>query len=355
MGQDFGDDIGGLLVRSSQSFATMAIRFQFQGQQRLQCEDWSFKKLLGMGHPADEAKATAKELASRETTCVPFGTATDAAYFSQICCRDGVFAIPFEDGSGNGYVQFAASDLEQAKRCLPRFSETMTRLQTERVAQSLNGEPVNADKLKSLREIDDLPDLPDDGRAAERVETPRHTQDIADKVRDARARCTDLQDFRTLLAAQGVGITTNAAGEHLFYEARTGEGGTLLPFEHRKDWSVGADTLHAKYGVDARLDDFPRERPTVSDGSLDQRGETPDPRQGIASHDGMDTDSRTLRLEREQNGTDVPPSKAREDNARGYSLASEAKDMRAASKQLAQENGVREHVADISDKLNPVR
>ena len=135
-----------------------------------------------------------------------------------------------------------------------------------------------------------------------------------------------------------------------------GADGQLLPFEHRQDWSVGADTLQKNYGVDARQDWFTRNRPTVSDGSLDQRGETPDLNQGIRSHDGMDTDTRTTRMEREQNGTDVPPSKVREENNRPYSLDSEAKAARDASKQLAKESGqAQEHVTDISDKLNPVR
>ena len=92
----------------------------------------------------------------------------------------------------------------------------------------------------------------------------------------------------------------------------------------------------------------------ATDGSLDQRGETPDLNQGIRSHDGMDTDTRTMRIEREQNGTDVPPSKVREEKA--YSLDSEAREARDASRQLAKESGqTQEHVTDISDKLNPVR
>ena len=142
----------------------------------------------------------------------------------------------------------------------------------------------------------------------------------------------------------------------MFYEARMGADGQLLPFEHRQDWSVGADTLQKNYGVDARQDWFTRNRPTVSDGSLDQRGETPDLNQGIRSHDGMDTDTRTTRMEREQNGTDVPPSKVREENNRPYNLDSEAREARDASRQLAKESGqTQERVTDISDKLNPVR
>jgi len=105
--------------------------------------------------------------------------------------------------------------------------------------------------------------------------------------------------------------------------------------------------------------------PQVTDGSLDTDGRTPDLNQGIDSHDGMDTDTRTLRIEREQTGTDVAPSEVREeaeqsleashDDGRGYSLSSEAQDARAASRQLEVESGHTEHDLDISDKMSQVR
>lgn len=99
--------------------------------------------------------------------------------------------------------------------------------------------------------------------------------------------------------------------------------------------------------------------PQVADGSLDMDGRTPDLNQGIESHDGMDTDVSTLRLEREQNGTDVAPSVVREEAAHARdddrSLDAVAKECRAASKQLEHESGIAEHELDVSDKLNPVR
>ena len=91
-------------------------------------------------------------------------------------------------------------------------------------------------------------------------------------MKDARDHCTNFEDFRQRLAEQGIGVTTTMTGELMFYEARMGADGQPLPFEHRQDWSVGADTLQKNYGVDARQDWFTRNRPTVSDGSLDQRG-----------------------------------------------------------------------------------
>lgn len=341
MAQDFGDDIGELLLRTSERLIEEQIRRHLQS--------------AGLN-----IKTESEAMWSPDTICVPFGDAQDAAYFAQVCRNEGVPVIPFEDKTGTGYIQFASNDIQRVKDSVPQFAQTMTRLREQRIAQTLSAaEPIGPERLSELSEITQLPDLPSDRpeHTARQVEqeVPQHTQEIADKVRDARERCADFQEFKDTLARQRVGITTGMSGEYLFYEARTRADGTLLPFEHRKDWSVGAGVLHDKYGVDARMDSFDRTRTLGSDGSLDQRGETPDPRQGIASHDGMDTDTRTVRIEREQNGTDVPPSTAREGDARAYSLDSVARDMRSASKQLQKESGIDDRTADISDKLNPVR
>ena len=96
--------------------------------------------------------------------------------------------------------------------------------------------------------------------------------------------------------------------------------------------------------------------PQVTDGSLDMNGSTPDINQGIESHDGMDTMVNTLRIEREQNGTEVSPSMVREQSDRSrekYDLNSQAKECRAASKQLSQTNDSPDR--DISDKFQQER
>lgn len=96
--------------------------------------------------------------------------------------------------------------------------------------------------------------------------------------------------------------------------------------------------------------------PQVTDGSLDMNGSTPDINQGIESHDGMDTMVSTLRVEREQNGTEVAPSMVREQSDRSrekYDLNSQAKECRAASKQLSQTNDSSDR--DISDKFQQER
>lgn len=190
-----------------------------------------------------------------------------------------------------------------------------------------------------------------------------HTMDIAEKVRDAKERCRSFEDFKDALAKEGIGVTTTKDGEVMFYTARRDNAGNLLPFGRdeagMRDWAVGADTLKARYGVDATHNWFEQNLPTASDGSLDADGRTPDINQGIESHDGLDTDTRTLRLEREQHGTDVSPSQVREQAAQAQqddrSLDAVAKECRAASKQLEKESGIAEREIDISDKLSPVR
>ena len=85
-------------------------------------------------------------------------------------------------------------------------------------------------------------------------------------------------------------------------------------------------------------------------------GSTPDINQGIESHDGMDTMASTLRVEREQNGTEVSPSMVREQSDRsreGYNFKSKADENRAASKQLSQTNDYPDR--DISDKFQQER
>lgn len=191
-----------------------------------------------------------------------------------------------------------------------------------------------------------------------------HTERIRDEVLSAREQCRDLGDFERILNEKGIGIDTTKDGEMLFYEARIGEDGKLLPYDHaQRDWAVGANTLKAKFDVDATHDwfekHFDREQAEVADGSLDMDGATPDINQGIDSHDGMDTDNRTLRLEREQNGTDVSPSMVREeaarthDDGRGYDLSSTAKECRKASSQLSKSNDAPDR--DISDKFQQER
>jgi len=280
-----------------------------------------------------------------------------------------------------------------------------------------------------------------------------HTTLIRDKVLAAREQCRDLEDFKAILAENGIGTRLNDDGELQFYEGRQGKDGEMLKFDKDMDWPVNAKTLAGeKYQCDATLDWFEKNTPKepsgidslnhahspippqkdlnlicnsvrsdleergiqtldradgkmgfvvdidykkqvvdavekhfpghtpeelgiilephhdigsmtmdaqesqVTDGSLDMNGSTPDINQGIESHDGMDTMASTLRVEREQNGTEVAPSMVREQSDRSrekYDLNSQAKECRAASKQLSQANDSPDR--DISAKFHQER
>lgn len=277
-----------------------------------------------------------------------------------------------------------------------------------------------------------------------------HTDLIRDKVLAAREQCRDFEDFKAILAENGIGTRINGEGELQFYEGRLGENGEMLDFVNGTDWPVNAKTLAGdKYQCDATLDWFekntPKEpsgidslnhahspippqkdlnlicnsvrsdleergiqtldradgkmgfvvdqkykqdvikavaarfpgltpeelgiefdngrndppnppTPPAIDGSLDTDGRTPSLDQNIKSHDGMDTDTKTLKLEREQNGTDISPSMARGQSDRSresYNIKSKADENRAASKQLSQTNDSPDR--DISDKFQQER
>ena len=147
------------------------------------------------------------------------------------------------------------------------------------------------------------------------------------------------------------------------------------------DWAVSASTLKGKWNLDVTHDWFEantpkdpaehthertRERnqdePTATMGENDVDGATPAHDQGVKSHDGMDTDATTQRIEREQSATDVAPSDVRRqeeqaqgdgshDDGRGYDLDSECRDMTRASEQLEREGaGI-----DIPERFEPSR
>lgn len=367
MAQDFGDDIGEAMIRQITN-AAGRIAWHYVDTH---AKEWFKQRALDEGTSPEEAEKAAVELTSREQTCLAFGTADDAALFAQVCRQDGTYVRPLADEEGNGFVQFAVADAAKMGGSTTTFAQLIAARQVSRIEDALGGEPLTRERVEGLTEVTDLPEIPRNdasvpsGRGDVQAEAVRsNTQEIADKVRDARDASADFDEFQRVLAAQGIGVTTTVRGENLFYKARVGERGELLPFDHdKRDWSVGADRLREGYGVDATHDWFeaarggrvPHGEQQVADGSLDMRGDTPDLNQGIESHDGMDTNTQTARMEFEATGSgDTPPSRARASRG-AYDLASESKAARAASKQLEQESGIDERVTDISDKLNPTR
>lgn len=456
MAQDFGDDMGDFIFQTIRRWISNRIRDAYNDRRYERRMERRLAEEKGRDHDASEQGAQDAseqdvqggapqnpEPVQADTVCVPFGSAQDAAYFTRICREDGIEMDALTDDSGNGFVRFDPADTDRLADCCREFSELAGRLKEREIAERIDqSQALDEGQVERLREIRDLPDLPKqrsgrpdlgtvahEAKAASARETSL-TQGIADRVREAREDCRTFDDFKERLAERGVGVTTTKDGENMFYQARHGEDGKLLPFGRddagNRDWAVGAKTLKERYDVDATHDWFEKNtpkgpytgleemvmtpegpmsgsaaarrwdeiakdlgtqkpadilrrwnelgrqaqeplrvgsqreyEPQATDGSLDADGRTPDINQGIESHDGMDTDARTLRLEREQNGTDVAPSKVREEQAQARgddrSLNTVAEQCRASSKQLETESGVIDRDIDISDKLNPVR
>lgn len=554
MAQDFGDDVGEMLLRSISRYGEKAIGLILNEYFKSAVREWQQAKFEAEGMSKEEAAVKAEAMASREHICMPFGNATDAAYFAQVVRDNGTYAAAMTDDGGNGYVQFAKDDIQKVQECATQFSDVMISLKCREISELItNGKPVTQDKFKNLKLIKDLPDLPKtDGieydshditlipvairfnDAPDKVEIRTfseqdtanldidsqvffsgYTQDeladmvgkdtgedftiesigepyqvkamelhedvekghadkgesdvghnerqghdlandpyshtglIRDKVLAAREQCRDFEDFKAILAENGIGTRLNVEGELQFYEGRLGENGEILDFVNGTDWPVNAKTLAVdKWQCDATLDWFekntPKEptapehdstrevippqkdlnlicnavrgdleergiqtldradgkmgfvvdqkykqdvikavearfpsltpeelgiefdngrndppnppTPPAIDGSLDTDGRTPSLDQNIKSHDGMDTDTKTLKLEREQNGTDISPSMVRDQSDRSresYNLKSKADENRAASKQLSQTNDSPDR--DISDKFQQER
>lgn len=554
MAQDFGDDVGEMLLRSISRYGEKAIGLILNEYFKSAVREWQQAKFEAEGMSKEEAAVKAEAMASREHICMPFGNATDAAYFAQVVRDNGTYAAAMTDDGGNGYVQFAKDDIQKVQECATQFSDVMISLKCREISELItNGKPVTQDKFKNLKLIKDLPDLPKtDGieydshditlipvairfnDAPDKVEIRTfseqdtanldidsqvffsgYTQDeladmvgkdtgedftiesigepyqvkamelhedvekghadkgesdvghnerqghdlandpyshtglIRDKVLAAREQCRDFEDFKVILAENGIGTRLNDEGELQFYEGRLGENGEILDFVNGTDWPVNAKTLAGdRWQCDATLDWFekntPKEptapehdstrevippqkdlnlicnavrgdleergiqtldradgkmgfvvdqkykqdvikaveaqfpgltpeelgiefddgrndppnppTPPAIDGSLDTDGRTPSLDQNIKSHDGMDTDTKTLKLEREQNGTDISPSMVRGQSDRSresYNLKSKADENRAASKQLSQTNDSPDR--DISDKFQQER
>lgn len=554
MAQDFGDDVGEMLLRSISRYGEKAIGLILNEYFKSAVREWQQAKFEAEGMSKEEAAVKAEAMASREHICMPFGNATDAAYFAQVVRDNGTYAAAMTDDGGNGYVQFAKDDIQKVQECATQFSDVMISLKCREISELItNGKPVTQDKFKNLKLIKDLPDLPKtDGieydshditlipvairfnDAPDKVEIRTfseqdtanldidsqvffsgYTQDeladmvgkdtgedftiesigepyqvkamelhedvekghadkgesdvghnerqghdlandpyshtglIRDKVLAAREQCRDFEDFKAILAENGIGTRLNDEGELQFYEGRLGENGEILDFVNGTDWPVNAKTLAGdRWQCDATLDWFekntPKEptapehdstrevippqkdlnlicnavrgdleergiqtldradgkmgfvvdqkykqdvikavearfpsltpeelgiefdngrndppnppTPPAIDGFLDTDGRTPSLDQNIKSHDGMDTDTKTLKLEREQNGTDISPSMVRDQSDRSresYNFKSKADENRAASKQLSQTNDSPDR--DISDKFQQER
>lgn len=378
MAQDFGDEMGDGLKR----FLSRLLQDGFR--------EWLYAHRQANGKDAgqrDDAAPPAPDgyeayEASSSVSYVPFGEASDAAAFARLCQEQEVSAEAFEDRDGNGFVRVGNADLDRLGDLVPRFAEVAPQEAAERVARGLDeARQLTPEDVRGLKAVTRLPDMAQGTEAAARA--ANRTQAIADKVRSARYWCHTFDEFKGILACDGIGVTTTKDGENMFYEARKDADGKLLPYSREaRDWAVGAQALKENYDVDATHDwfekntpkDWPHQgsaigvphidheadrTPQAADGSLDMDGRTPDINQGIESHDSMDTDTRTMRLEREQNGTDIAPSEVREQTEQALgddrSLATVAKECTEASQHLEADRGGGERDIDISDKMSQVR
>lgn len=359
MAQDFGDDVGEMLfIRLIGRYCEKAAGIILKGTMTDAVQRYHQQKLELEGKSKEEAAAEAEVLAKRPHVCMPFGNATDAAYFAKVCQDNNVGAFAFSDDKGNGYVSFAKDDVAKVQECIPQFSKVMTSLNDREICDLLEkAEPVPQEMFDKLKQVD-LPDINKnlyehdvtlfpvqvevDGRneiwtfaeqdtknldidaqvnvsnqSAEHMKemvgkefsgvTIRsvgepyqvkamelhedaekghadkgepdvghnehqghdlandpysHTDLIRDKVLAAREQCRDFEDFKAILAENGIGTRLNDEGELQFYEGRLGENGEMLDFVNGMDWPVNAKTLAGdRYQCDATLDWFEKNTP----------------------------------------------------------------------------------------------
>lgn len=276
MAQDFGDEVGDMLFRSMGRFVTRVAGDYLTERIKQSVREFHEQRLEANGMSKDEARAAAEVMASREHVCIPFGTAPDASYFAKVCQENDIYAGAFTDEDGNGYIQFAKDDLEKMQDCTAQFSEVMASLKNREICDILDkAEPVPQETFDSLKQAD-LPDIEKNlyehdvtlpGRTNRAVDEQAndpysHTLGIRDKVLAARGQCRDLDDFKALLAKEGIGITEAVDSDIKLYEARLGGKGEILPYDKDLDWSVTAKTLATeKYQCDVTLDWFEKNTP----------------------------------------------------------------------------------------------
>lgn len=359
MAQDFGDDVGEILfIRLIGRYCEKAAGIILKGTMTDAVQRYHQQKLELEGKSKEEAATEAEVLAKRPHVCMPFGNATDAAYFAKVCQDNNVGAFAFSDDKGNGYVSFAKDDVAKVQECIPQFSKVMTSLKDREICDLLEkAEPVPQEMFDKLKQVD-LPDInknlyehdvtlfpvqvevdgknemwtfaeqdtknldidaqvnvsnqsaehmkemvgkefsgvtirsvgePYQVKAMELHEDAEkghadkgepdvghnehqghdlandpysHTDLIRDKVLVAREQCRDFEDFKAILAENGIGTRLNDDGELQFYEGRLGENGEMLDFVNGMDWPVNAKTLAGdRYQCDATLDWFEKNTP----------------------------------------------------------------------------------------------
>ncbi|MDR6939244.1 hypothetical protein [Arcanobacterium hippocoleae] len=355
--QDFGDETGDMVLRALRrgaKYCSESLFDHYKNHSKTNYENHS-KTTKTKTVPTGGAGFKADERLSGYM-CVPFGTVADTRQFLQICEKQGVAVIGLQDKKQHGFLLIDSIGYGKVEKLIPDFfyankidlndffdrTATIAHMSEQDLMKNLNVIDCGL-QLSSYKERESAKNVVNDL-------TVNKTDTIAKIVAGALSQADSMDEFRDLLAEDGVRMDTSKAGEALFTKDFPNDQGEMLA------WNVRGDTLKGKYGTDVTFDGLEMR---FSDGSLDARGETADINQGIESHDGMDTNTSTLRIEREQSGSDVAPSVVRKSADRAssspYSLSSEAKAARVAAKQLSKERGIEDRVTDISDKMNPQR
>ena len=160
MAQDFGDDVGEILfIRLIGRYCEKAAGIILKGTMTDAVQRYHQQKLELEGKSKEEAATEAEVLAKRPHVCMPFGNATDAAYFAKVCQDNNVGAFAFSDDKGNGYVSFAKDDVAKVQECIPQFSKVMTSLKDREICDLLEkAEPVPQEMFDKLKQVD-LPDI----------------------------------------------------------------------------------------------------------------------------------------------------------------------------------------------------
>lgn len=292
---DFGEDVGQSALGTSKSIISTILHEQIRNYL----------------HDRKSADAIAK-LNEGKMQYLSFDNMEDANKLAKTLSDTGIKVNLYESPNGKALLALPENALIALREQFSQLNKTLWRPVelTQEEASKLT--KVKLPESKTNKQDKSAPQKEEvDEKASketDRAEDPRnHTQEMADKVKATRDKTSSYEEFVHALAEEEIGVTETAAGELMFFKSAKTPDGTLLPYEHGRDWAVGAATLKEKWNVDATHKWF--ETQEVADGALDTDAATPALDQGVKSHDSMDTDERTVRIEREQNGTDIPPSK----------------------------------------------
>ncbi len=158
MAQDFGDEMGASLIRFVTQRAGRMLDMYLRSPD---AADWWTEKFDRDGMDADAAAAKAKEMGTRESVIVPFGTEREAAYYAQVCRENGIYAAAYTDKAGHGFLSFARADTEQIAALAPAFRDVLSTLDAQRITDAFNlAEPVDEKTMQGLSKVMDYPDLP---------------------------------------------------------------------------------------------------------------------------------------------------------------------------------------------------